>query len=70
MITLPPEVVGRALSDADFREKLFDDPKAALAELGVEATPEVIDGIGKLDREVVESFIGSLGDAVGDNAAG
>ena len=70
MITLPPEVVGRALSDAEFRAKLFDDPKAALAEVGVEATPEVVEGLGKLDRKVVESFIDNLGDAVGDNAAG
>jgi len=70
VIQLPPEVIGKALADADYRTRLFDDPKGALEELGVDATDDLVGGIQGLDRAAVESFVASLGDAVGDNAAG
>jgi len=38
--------------------------------MGIQPSDEVVDAISKLDRAAVESFIGSLGEAVGDNAAG
>jgi hypothetical protein len=70
MIRLPPEVIGRAMSDAAFRKQLFDDPRAALDAAGLSADDATVDAIKKLDQGAVEEFIHGLGNAVGDNAAG
>jgi len=70
MIQLPPDIIGKAISDAEFRKALFDDPQGALSAAGFEASPEIVAALNKLDRAAVEAFVSSLGDAVGDNAAG
>ena len=70
MIRLPPEIIGRAMSDAGFRKSLFADPRATLEKAGLKADDEVVVAIRKLDETAVEEFIAGLGDAVGDRAAG
>lgn len=70
MIQLPPEVIGKAISDPEFRKNLFEDPATTLSSVGFPANPDLVDALQKLDRGAVEAFVASLGDAVGDNAAG
>ena len=70
MIRLPPEIIGRAMSDVDFRKSLFADPRKTLEQAGLKADDEIVAAINKLDETAVEEFIAGLGDAVGDRAAG
>jgi hypothetical protein len=43
-------MVGRAVLDADFREKLLADPEAAIREAGLELTAEEMAWVKKVDR--------------------
>ncbi|MGW8954785.1 Os1348 family NHLP clan protein [Streptomyces sp. NPDC055709] len=47
------DLVGRALSDAEFCERLIGAPESALAECGIEPTPELVRTLRELDAEAV-----------------
>jgi hypothetical protein len=51
------ELYEKLLSDAEFRQRLFDDPSAALKSIGIEPTPEqlhamrgIINGVEEVDH--------------------
>jgi len=48
-------IIERALSDADFRQRLLDDPEAACAEYDLSA-----DQLGKVAASCREAFAGEL----------
>jgi hypothetical protein len=55
-------IIGRAVLDSKFRERLFADPEQALAEYGLaEAEVDVLKGI---DAEAFQSFAGSLDERI------
>jgi len=43
------ELIGRAVADPDFRAKLVEDPKKAIAEAGYELTEEQLAGLKSAD---------------------
>ena len=53
-------LIGRAVLDPKFREKLFADPEKAIREAGFDLTAEEMAGLKKLDpqksRDAVESL--------------
>lgn len=68
MVKLPNEIVGRALSDSDFRKRLFEEPAATLLAEGVEASPETVAALQNIDPLVIERFVEDAGGAAGANA--
>jgi hypothetical protein len=52
-------LIGRAVLDPEFREKLFADPEKAVHEAGFDLTEEEMAGLKKIDpqkaRDAVES---------------
>ena len=53
-------VAGKALSDMEFRQKLLDDPEAAVKEAGIELTPEQIQALKEMDKEQFEQGLAEL----------
>ncbi|MEU6709616.1 Os1348 family NHLP clan protein [Streptomyces wuyuanensis] len=47
------DLVGRALSDGEFCERLISDPESVLLECGIQPTPELVRTIRDLDAEAV-----------------
>jgi len=60
---IPPELIGRAVQDAEFRRKLLDDPQQVVAAEGYELEPGQIEALQRLDRRAVDEAIAAL---VGD----
>jgi hypothetical protein len=64
MEKIPPELIGRALQDPEFRRRLLSDPEAALAGSGYELDQDQIDALKDLDAEAldraIEAMIGDL----------
>lgn len=60
---IPPELIGRAVQDADFRRRLLDDPEAAVMAEGYQLEPEQIEALKRLDARAVDAAIDAL---VGD----
>ena len=48
------KAVARAWTDADYKEKLLDDPPAALAEVGIEVPAGVNVNVAEVDAENVQ----------------
>ena len=69
MIKLPHDVIGKAVADSDFRHRLFGDPRATLADEGVEVDEATLQGLEALDIEVVEKMLADAGGALGAAAA-
>jgi len=44
----------------EFIQKLKDDPEAAIREVGVEPTAEMLDALKKLDVEALIKFVGAF----------
>jgi hypothetical protein len=65
------ELIGRAVTDPDFRMRLFDDPEGTLAAEGYKIAPEVVEKFKALDVEAAEAAINQLDEAfAGRSAAG
>ncbi|NIV38151.1 MAG: hypothetical protein GWN58_54670 [Anaerolineae bacterium] len=56
------EVIGRAVTDSEFRKALFADPDEALA--GYELTEDEIVALKSVDAETMKSFAGSLDERI------
>ena len=54
-------LVGRALLDAEFREKLFADPEATIQEAGFDLTEKEIAQLKRVDKEKAEALAAELG---------
>ncbi|ABY36519.1 MULTISPECIES: Franean1_4349 family RiPP [Chloroflexus] len=52
------QIIGRAVIDAEFREKLIADARAACA--GYDLTDEELEALERLDAESLQSFAGKL----------
>jgi len=51
-------VLGRAMTDAEFRQKLIDDARAAC--VGYDLTEEELDALDALDADSMKAFAGTL----------
>lgn len=51
-------VIGRAVTDAEFRQKLIDNAREACK--GYDLTPEELDSLEALDAESLKQFAGTL----------
>lgn len=60
MEQIPPELIGRAVQDPDFRRRLLADPRKAVADEGYELDQEQIEALQELDPEAVDRAIESL----------
>jgi hypothetical protein len=56
------EVIGKAVTDSEFREALFANPDEALA--GYQLTEDEIVALKSVDAETMESFAGSLDERI------
>ncbi|WP_129630622.1 Franean1_4349 family RiPP [Candidatus Oscillochloris fontis] len=52
------QIIGRAVTDAAFRQQLIDNAKAACK--GYDLTPEELEALEALDAESLKVFAGSL----------
>ena len=69
MIKLPNEIMGRAISDAEFRKSLFADPEGTLKAANVSVDAATLAALKNLDPKAVDAYLGNAGAAVGDAAA-
>ena len=53
-------VAGKALADPDFRQKLIDDPEAAVKEAGFELTDEQMKALKNMDKEEFEKGLADI----------
>jgi restriction endonuclease Mrr len=53
-------VAGKALADDEFRQKLMDDPEAAVKESGFELNDEQMKALKEMDREQFEQGLDDL----------
>lgn len=60
MDQLPPELIGRAIQDPDFRRRLLEDPRGVVAAEGYELDGAQLDALSRLDRETVDDAIDAL----------
>jgi hypothetical protein len=56
------EVIGKAVTDSEFRNALFANPDEALA--GYELTDAEVASLKSIDSETMESFAGSLDERI------
>lgn len=52
------QVIGRAITDAEFRQQLIDNARAACA--GYDLTEEELDALEALDQDSLKAFAGTL----------
>lgn len=65
MEQLPPELVGRAIQDTEFRRRLLAEPEDVVAAEGYDLTEAQMEAIRNLDADAVEEAIDAmLGDLV------
>ena len=55
-------VIGRAVTDSEFRQSLFANPDEALA--GFDLTDQEIAGLKTLDAETLDSMAGTLDERI------
>lgn len=60
MEKIPPELIGRAVQDPEFRRRLLADPKDAVAVEGYELDEEQIEALEQLDPEAIDKAIEAL----------
>jgi len=60
MEQLPPELVGRAIQDSEFRNRLLEDPAAVVAVEGFDLTDEQIEALRNLDAAAVDQAIDAM----------
>lgn len=54
-------LVGRALLDPRFRERLFADPDKAIQEAGFDLTPKEVELVKSVDKEKAETLATEMG---------
>jgi hypothetical protein len=52
------QIIGRAVTDAEFRQQLIDNARTACA--GYDLTEEELDALEALDQESMQAFAGKL----------
>ncbi|MGH3650680.1 MAG: Os1348 family NHLP clan protein [Acidimicrobiia bacterium] len=60
---IPPELIGKAVQDPDFRHRLLTDPQSAVTAAGFELDEDQIAALKQLDPEAIDEAIDAL---VGD----
>lgn len=63
MEKIPPELIGRAIQDPEFRRQLLSNPEGAVAETGYELDRDQIEALKNLDPAAIDQAIEVL---VGD----
>ena len=53
-------VAGKAIADTAFRQKLLDDPEAAVKEAGISLSPEQMKALKEMDTEQLEQGLADL----------
>jgi hypothetical protein len=54
-------LVGRAVLDPKFRERLFADPERAIREEGFDLTPEEVELVKSVDKQKAETLAEEIG---------
>jgi len=49
------ELYDKLLTDADYRQRLFDNPSAALTSIGIQPTPELLEAVHGIIHGVQEA---------------
>lgn len=60
MEQLPPELVGRAIQDTEFRRRLLAEPERVVAAEGYDLTEAQMEAIRDLDADAVEEAIDAM----------
>lgn len=60
MEQIPPEVIGRAVQDPEFRRRLLADPKKAVAAEGYQLDQEQIEALQQLDPKAIDRAIEAM----------
>jgi hypothetical protein len=60
MDQLPPELLGRAIQDSDFRRRLLADPGGVVAAEGYDLDDAQLDALSRLDPAIVDDAIDAL----------
>lgn len=60
MDQFPPELLGRALQDADFRRSLLADPRGVAEAEGYHLDEDQLDALSQLDSKTVDEAIDAL----------
>ncbi|HEY1011762.1 MAG TPA: Franean1_4349 family RiPP [Herpetosiphonaceae bacterium] len=55
-------LVGKAVSDPAFAQRLVDQPEAALREAGIEPTPDMVDALKSIDVESLQALAAAFGE--------
>jgi len=63
------KLIGLAVTDVAFRERLLDDPAAAASEYGVDLTDQEIENIRKVHPADINAFADAFVARFGDRAA-
>lgn len=53
-------VAAKAIADPAFRQKLLNDPEAAIKEAGIELSPEQMKALNEMDRAELEKGLADL----------
>jgi hypothetical protein len=53
-------VAGKAIADPEFRQKLLDDPEAAVKEAGIDLTDEQMKALKNMDKKELEAGLTDL----------
>jgi hypothetical protein len=53
-------VAGKAVADPAFRQRLLDDPEAAIKEAGIHLTPEQVKALKSMDKAQLEKGLSDL----------
>jgi len=60
MEKIPPELIGRAIQDPDFRRQLLADPENAVRDSGYEFDQDQIEALRDLDPKAIDEAIEAL----------
>jgi len=67
MDQLPPELIGRAVQDPEFRRRLLTDPRGLVAAEGYDLDDDQVEALSNLDADrvddAIDALIGDLDDA-------
>lgn len=53
-------IAGKALADPEFRQKLMEDPEAAVKDAGIELTDEQMAALKEMDKDQLEHGLADL----------
>jgi hypothetical protein len=70
MEKIPPELIGRAIQDPEFRRRLFDDPRGAVADTGYELDDHQIEALKALDADAIDEAVTALAGSAGPSKWG